>query len=161
MEAWMTAMLGLLALPKVGLPALFIVAFVSATLVPLGSEPALYAWLRLHPDLFWAAVLVATAGNTLGGVVDYALGYAARAAAKDHHLARSHSRVWRWLERFGAKAMFLSWLPVVGDPLCAIGGWLQLPFWKSLAYMALGKFLRYLMMTAALLWAFPGRGLMN
>lgn len=155
MEDWMAALLALLALPRVGLPALFIVAFVSATLLPLGSEPALYAWLRQHPDLFWAAILVATAGNTLGGVVDYALGYAARAAAREHHLARSHSRVWRWLERFGPKAMILSWLPVVGDPLCAIGGWLRLAFWPSLGFMLLGKFLRYVTLTAMLLWAFP------
>jgi membrane protein YqaA with SNARE-associated domain len=62
-----------------------------------------------------------------------------------------------WLQRFGAKACLLSWLPIVGDPLCAVAGWLKLPFWPCLAYMAIGKFARYLTMTAALLWFFPGR----
>ena len=59
-------------------------------------------------------------------------------------------------ERFGAKACLLSWLPVVGDPLCAVAGWLRLPFWPCVVYMAIGKFARYLTMTAALLWWFPG-----
>jgi hypothetical protein len=51
----------------------------------------------------------------------------------------------------------LSWLPVVGDPLCAVAGWLRLPFWPCVGYMAIGKFARYVTMTAALLWVFPGR----
>jgi len=46
---------------------------------------------------------------------------------------------------------------VVGDPLCAVAGWLRFPFWPCLAYMAIGKFVRYLCMTAALLWFFPER----
>jgi membrane protein YqaA with SNARE-associated domain len=61
-----------------------------------------------------------------------------------------------WLRRFGPRACLLSWLPVVGDPLCAVAGWLRLPFWPCVAWMALGKCLRYIVMTAALLWLFPG-----
>ena len=65
-------------------------------------------------------------------------------------------RALQWLERFGARACLMSWLPVVGDPLCAVAGWLKLPFWPCLAYMAVGKFFRYLMMTSALLYFMPG-----
>ena len=64
MEAWLESMLTLLALPKFGLSTVFIVAFVSATLLPLGSEPAVFGLVKLNPELFWPAVLVATAGNT-------------------------------------------------------------------------------------------------
>jgi membrane protein YqaA with SNARE-associated domain len=46
---------------------------------------------------------------------------------------------------------------VVGDPLCAIAGWLKLPFWPCVGYMAIGKFLRYLFMTAGIIWFFPGQ----
>jgi membrane protein YqaA with SNARE-associated domain len=56
------------------------------------------------------------------------------------------------LQRFGPPALILSWLPVVGDPLCAVAGWLRLAFWPSLAWMALGKLLRYITMTALLMW---------
>ena len=68
----------------------------------------------------------------------------------------ARQRVAKYLERFGPRACLLSWLPVVGDPLCAVAGWLQLPFWPCVGYMAIGKFLRYVAMTAGLLWVFPG-----
>ncbi len=71
--------------------------------------------------------------------------------------SRTKLRALQWLQRFGAKACLLSWLPVVGDPLCAVAGWLKLPFWPCVAYMAIGKFARYVTMTAALLWVFPGQ----
>ena len=48
-------------------------------------------------------------------------------------------------------SLLLSWLPVVGDPLCSLAGWLKMPFWPSLIYMAMGKFLRYLTATALLM----------
>ena len=47
------------------------------------------------------------------------------------------------------KACLLGWLPVVGDPLCTLAGWLKLPFWPCLVYMLIGKFFRYVVMTAA------------
>jgi membrane protein YqaA with SNARE-associated domain len=59
------------------------------------------------------------------------------------------------LRRWGPPACLLSWLPVVGDPLCGVAGWLRLPFWPCVAYMAVGKFLRYLFYTVSLVWAFP------
>ena len=68
---------------------------------------------------------------------------------------RWHHHVSAWVHRFGPAAMFFSWLPVVGDPLCVVAGWLKLPFWPCVFFMALGKFLRYVVMTAALLWFFP------
>ena len=49
----------------------------------------------------------------------------------------------------------LAWLPVVGDPLCLVAGWLKFPPLACACYMAIGKFLRYLVMTAALMWVFP------
>ncbi len=150
----MDAALAWLALPKHGLSTVFVVAFVSATLLPMGSEPAVFGLVKLNPELFWPAVLVATAGNTLGGAVTWWMGYGAEKAYErvKHH--PSEARALQWLKRFGAKACLLSWLPIVGDPLCAVAGWLRLPFWPCVAYMAVGKFARYLTMTAALLWVF-------
>ena len=156
MEAWLQTLLAALALPKFGLSTVFVVALVSATLLPLGSEPAVFGLVKLNPDMFWPAVLVATAGNTLGGAVTWWMGYGAERAYEQ--LAHHHpdNRALRWLERFGPKACLLSWLPLVGDPLCAVAGWLKLPFWPCLGYMAIGKFARYVTMTSALLWIFPG-----
>lgn len=156
MPDWFNHLMQLLALPEFGLSTVFVVAFVSATLLPLGSEPAVFGLIKLNPELFWPAILVATAGNTLGGAVSWAMGLGAHKAvdkARGHHV---DVRALQWLERFGPKACLMSWLPVVGDPLCAVAGWLKFPFWPCLAYMAIGKFARYLTMTAALLWFFPG-----
>jgi len=156
MPDWFNHLMQLLALPEYGLSTVFVVAFVSATLLPMGSEPAVFGLIKLNPELFWPAILVATADNTLGGAVSWAMGLGAHKAvdkARGHHV---DVRALQWLERFGPKACLMSWLPVVGDPLCAVAGWLKFPFWPCLAYMAIGKFARYLTMTAALLWFFPG-----
>jgi membrane protein YqaA with SNARE-associated domain len=157
MDAWIDSLLALLALPKFGLSTVFVIAFVSATLLPMGSEPAVFGLVKLNPDLFWPAVLVATAGNTLGGALTWWMGWGVeRAYERVKHHPAHHRAALRWLEHFGPKACLLAWLPVVGDPLCAVAGWLRLPFWPCVAYMALGKFARYLTVTAALLWVFPG-----
>ena len=156
MPDWITSLLHTLALPEVGLGTLFVVAFLSATLLPLGSEPALFALIKLNPDLFWPAILVATVGNTAGGAVSWLMGLGTHKVVDRARGSHVDVRALKWLERFGPKACLLSWLPVVGDPLCAVAGWMKFPFWPCLAYMAIGKFARYLTMTAALLWFFPG-----
>ena len=163
-------LLAVLALPKIGLPAIFLISLISATLLPLGSEPAVFGFVKLAPDMFWPAVLVATAGNTVGGIISYAMGLGAHraverwrekhphASAQDHPSAmrgRWHQQAQKWLHRMGPPALLLSWLPAVGDPLCAVAGWLRLAFWPSVLYMAIGKFARYVVMTASLLWFFP------
>lgn len=183
--AFVQSALAYLALPQVGLSAIFVIALVSATLLPLGSEPAVFAYIKVAPDMFWPAVLIATAGNTIGGVVTYGMGWAAkRAADRIRHRdasatqtgdasaaqeaatattaaavapgGRWHQRSHAWLDRAGPPALLLAWLPVIGDPLCAVAGWLQLRFWPSVVYMTIGKFGRYVVMTGGLLWLFPG-----
>lgn len=184
MEVWLStqlaALLHWLSLPANGLGTVFVVAFVSATLLPMGSEPAVFALVKLRPDLFWPAIAVATLGNTLGGVLSWWMGWAAHRAwaharaeprvepqaepqadaradpRPDPQARRSaaDARALRWLQRFGPAACVLSWLPLVGDPLCAVAGWLRLPFWPCAGWMALGKLGRYVCATALLVWAF-------
>lgn len=158
MEAWFQELLVALALPKFGLSTVFVVSLVSATLLPLGSEWVVLGLLKLNPELFWPAMFVATAGNTVGGAISWWMGYGAEVAyEKVKHRKPHELRALKWLERFGPKACLLSWLPVVGDPLCAVAGWLKLAFWPCVFYMTIGKFLRYVTMTVALLWVFPGQ----
>ena len=156
-----------LALPGIGLPAVFIVSLLAATILPLGSEPVLLGYLSAAPEMFWAAIGVATLGNTLGGLVSYGMGAGAHSVfgrwrqrqrdfsppATPPTLSPERARVERWVQRFGAPVLLLAWLPVVGDPLCAVAGWLRLPFWPCAVYMAIGKFGRYLMLGWAFSWA--------
>lgn len=155
MPAWMETLFALLALPEYGLSTLFLASFVSATLVPIGSEAALFGLLKLNPDLFWSAIFIATAGNTLGGMLDWWIGYGAHEMADKYSHSRHHLKALDFLERLGPKACLLAWLPLVGDPLCAVAGWLRMPFWPCTLYMLIGKFLRYLVYTPVLLWLFP------
>jgi membrane protein YqaA with SNARE-associated domain len=167
-EAIVDWLLDAAALPKVGLPAVFLIALISATLLPLGSEPAVFGYVKLAPDMFWAAILVATAGNVAGGMIDWWMGHEARKAYvryrwKHRHTAHAHdeskhrkpklSDEWFGrMRRFGPPVLLLSWLPAVGDPLCAVAGWLRLKWMPCLVWMTIGKFLRYVVMTSALLW---------
>jgi len=157
MDAWLHSLLVALTLPQYGLSTVFVVAAMSATLLPLGSEWVVLGLVKLNPGLFWPAMAVATAGNTLGGTVSWWMGYGAERAYEKVAQRKPHEvRALSWLQRFGPKACLLSWLPVVGDPLCAVAGWLRMPFWPCVLYMAIGKFARYVTMTVLLLWVFPG-----
>lgn len=157
MEAWIQSLITALALPQFGLTTVFVIATISATLLPLGSEPVVFGLVKLNPELFWPAILVATAGNTLGGAISWWMGYGAEALYEHVQHKRLEARALTWLNRFGPKACLLSWLPGVGDPLCAVAGLLKMPFWPCVLYMSIGKFARYVTMTAALLWVFPGQ----
>lgn len=156
MQAWLEQLLLLLALPKFGLSTVFAVSFVSATLLPLGSEPVVFGLVDLNPSLFWPAILVATVGNTLGGMLTWAMGLASHRVVDKYSHSRHHLRALDWLGQLGPKACLLAWLPIVGDPLCGVAGWLKMPFWPCVVYMAIGKFGRYLVMTAALMGLFGG-----
>lgn len=116
--------------------------FLSATLLPGGSEAAFLATLSLHQYPIYLVILVATIGNTLGGLTNYWIGvWLPNRAAQN-----SHYRVINWLSRYGYWALLLSWLPVVGDPLCLVAGWLKMRFLPALLMIALGKAARYLLL---------------
>ncbi len=126
---------------------LFVSAFVSSTLAPGGSEALLL--LLLHQGSHspvWLLAL-ATVGNTLGGATSVAIGRWL-AHRFDPSKNRHHARAVAWLRRHGSPLLLLSWLPVVGDPLCVAAGWLRLPWPAALLFIALGKGGRY----ALLIW---------
>jgi membrane protein YqaA with SNARE-associated domain len=120
------------------LAALFLAAFISATVLPANSEIVLVAVLKAHPDRAVAALALATLGNTLGGLTTFGLGRLVP-QRKEHA-----PRLIAMLRRYGAWALLLSWVPIVGDALCAAAGWLRVPFAASLAAIAFGKLARYL-----------------
>lgn len=120
-----------------GLAGLFVSAFVSSTLLPGGSELVLAAYVAHAPERAVAALLLATLGNTLGGLTSYGIGrLLPQPATRPRALALA--------QRYGVAVLLLSWLPVVGDALCVAAGWLRHPLpWATLA-IAAGKFARYL-----------------
>lgn len=91
----------MLALPQYGLSTVFVVAFLSATLLPLGSEAAVYGLLVLNPQLFWPTMVVATIGNTMGGAVSWWMGLGAHKAVEKVRKDKTESTALAWLQRFG------------------------------------------------------------
>jgi membrane protein YqaA with SNARE-associated domain len=136
MEAWLSS----LFTAEAGLFTLFVCGFLAATLLPGGSEAFLFGVLKLHPQLFWQAIGVATLGNTLGGLTSYAIG---------RFLPEGKSfpdKVQRWRERvqhYGSPILLMSWVPWLGDPLCVAAGWVRLSVWWTTLFMALGKLGRF------------------
>lgn len=117
--------------------SLLAASFAAATLVPLPSEAALYAYLRAYPDQAALGLAVATIGNTAGGMTTYLMG---RLIPRK---GRFDSRTLAWVRRYGAAATLLAWLPVVGDAVCAAAGWLRVNWLAALGFMAAGRLARY------------------
>lgn len=163
LEALTQEILAWLASPGVGLPAVFTMSLLAATILPVGSEPVLLAYLSAVPEMFWVAIWVASAGNTLGGLLSYGMGAGAHGLfgrwrrrqqeSDSKALTPERVRAERWVHRLGAPVLLLAWLPVIGDPLCAVAGWLRLSFWQCAMYMAIGKFGRYLVIAWTFKWA--------
>ena len=122
--------------PTASLWALFASSFLAATLLPGGSEVVLFAVLKAHPELHWPALVVATAGNTVGGMSSYAIGRVIPQRGEPTRVAA--------VQRYGSAILLFSWVPIVGDALCVAAGWLRLNAWTSCAFMAAGKLARYL-----------------
>jgi len=119
----------------VSLAGLLAASFLSATVLPGGSEAVLLAVLLAHPEQRDTALLLATVGNTAGGMVSYAMGRFIPRKELPGRLAL--------VQRHGAPALLLSWVPLIGDALCIAAGWLRLPPLRSAFMMALGKGARY------------------
>jgi membrane protein YqaA with SNARE-associated domain len=122
--------------------ALFISAFVSSTILPGNSEIVLVAVLKAGGANPVAAVAVATLGNTLGGMTTYGIGRLLPSSIPE---GKAIARV----RRFGVAALLLSWLPFVGDALCAAAGWLRLNWVGCALAMAAGKAVRYAVLAQA------------
>ncbi|HEV3007769.1 MAG TPA: DedA family protein [Burkholderiales bacterium] len=123
------------------LAALFAASFLAATLVPLPSEAALFAYLQLHPDRSALAVAVATLGNTAGGMTSYLIGRLIPQKKLDLGAIE-------WLRRYGAPVTVLAWLPLIGDAICVAAGWLRVHWAAALAFMAAGRLARYTVVAA-------------
>lgn len=166
------SLLAWFSLPSVGLGAVFLSGFFASTLLPMGSEPFVIAYLATSPNMFWPTIAVATIGNTLGGMVSYAMGAGLHQAVR-RWFRKRHAPVlqpqglpakpdsqWdrmarRLGQRFGPSVLLLSWVPLIGDPLCAVAGWMRWAFWPSVAFMAIGKFARYVVLSMILLGLIP------
>jgi membrane protein YqaA with SNARE-associated domain len=127
--------------------ALFAAAFLSATILPAQSEAVLFGMLVSERYSEWLLIAVASAGNTLGSVVNWLLG---------RSLAHFEGRRWfpvkreqmaraeMWYHRYGRWSLLMSWVPIIGDPLTLVAGVLREPLPVFIALVAIAKTARYL-----------------
>ncbi len=118
-------------------------SFLAATIIPVGSEPALIVFVRQGLPVV-PLVLVATAGNYVGACTTYGIARAAtRAIRGDPRAAGPPSRATRLLTRYGRPALLLSWVPVIGDAIVAAAGVARVPLGAFSVWTIAGKLARY------------------
>lgn len=125
---------------------LFISSFIAATLLPMGSELALYTLLQRGFDPA-VLVLVATVGNTAGATLNWVLGKYLQRLQERRWFYFSREQVVKaqsYFQRFGKYSLLLSWLPVVGDLLTLAAGIFNVRLAPFLILVGAGKLLRYL-----------------
>lgn len=140
---------------------LFLSSLLGATLLPGGSEFVLIGVLKLHPELFWPALLFGTLGNTLGGMITFGMGFLLQLRMGGSGAAGSPSayplpvqteqlKHVDKVRRYGTPALLLAWAPLIGDALCLAAGWLRLNPWQAAWWMMLGKLARYAVIAMAM-----------
>ena len=124
---------------------LFFSAFISSTLFPGGSEAVLVYLAADNEYSLFLLVAIATFGNTLGAMTSWGIGrliairYSAEKLSKEPQ-RKAIERV----QKYGSPILLLSWLPIIGDPLCVAAGWMRVHWLQSLLYISVGKLLRYI-----------------
>ena len=143
MEEWLLSL---------GYLGLFLISFLSATLLPLVSE-AFVLWMPGQGYSVLGVLIVATVGNVLGSVTNYWVGKGSQKLlfekwfrVEPEKLKRAKALYARW----GAPILFFSWVPVIGDPLTVVAGLFQLRFAVFVGYVLIGKLTRYAVLLGAL-----------
>ena len=132
---------------------LFFSAFTSATILPGSSEAVLAGVLAFGTVSVGLAVFVATFGNTLGSIVNWAMGRFV-AGYRDHGrfplTPEQFERYAAAYRKWGVWSLLLSWTPIIGDPLTIIAGVMRTPLWIFVPLVALAKGARYLVIAGGL-----------
>nr|WP_216660595.1 MULTISPECIES: YqaA family protein [unclassified Brenneria] len=115
----------------------------SATLLPGSSEVLLVTLLVSDSARPVLLIIVATLGNTLGGLTNIFIGRLLPQPKQQF----GYMMAVRGLQRYGPAALLFSWVPVVGDLLCVLAGWLRMPWMSSAIFICIGKALRYIVLT--------------
>ena len=129
---------------ELGYIGLFIACFLSATLIPFASE-GVFVYFLLNGFDPYISLGLATAGNTLGGLTNYGIGLIGREEQVRKRLKKPQQfdQFSNWVKRYGSWLGFLSWVPIIGDPLTIMLGFFRVSFIPTLMTIALGKFTRY------------------
>ena len=127
--------------------SLFTISFLAATILPFSSELTLAGLIAASNYDNLSLLVVASFGNVLGSVVNWALGFYSRNLTtkkwfpfKDKQIENSS----KWFSKFGKWSLLFAWVPILGDPLTFVAGLLRVRFLDFVILVAIGKVSRYL-----------------
>jgi len=125
----------------------FISGLLSSTILPGNSEAVFSIALTDTPELAIQLLIAVSVGNTLGGMISWGMGRVISIRYPAEQLTKpGHARALKTIQQWGSPALLLSWIPIIGDPLCIAAGWLKTNPVLSFTYIAAGKVLRYAML---------------
>jgi membrane protein YqaA with SNARE-associated domain len=127
--------------------SLFAISFLAATILPFSSELTLAGLIATSDYDNLLLLIVASFGNVLGSVVNWALGSYSRNLTTKQWFPFKETQIERssqWFRKFGKWALLFAWVPVVGDPLTLVAGILRVKFIDFIILVAIGKVSRYL-----------------
>ena len=130
--------------------AVFLSAFLAATLLPAQSEAVLSFYILSAPQTVFALILVATVGNVLGSVVNWVLGVYATKFQNRKWFPATPSQIKRaekFYHKYGRYSLLLSWVPFIGDPITVIAGVLREPVLSFLILVTIAKSARYIVLS--------------
>ena len=122
----------------------FFVSLAAATILPFSSEATLFYYIHNGHNL-WALFVAAGLGNILGSVINYAIGRKGIAYLLVHKKISKEqlNKSQNIFKRYGAYALLLSWVPLIGDPLTLVAGALKYDFKRFLLFVSIAKLSRY------------------
>jgi membrane protein YqaA with SNARE-associated domain len=126
--------------------SLFAISFLAATILPFSSELTLAGLIATSNYDNLILLIIASFGNTLGSVVNWALGFYSRNLTTKKWFPFKETQIERsskWFDKFGKLSLLFAWVPIIGDPLTLVAGLLRVRFLDFIILVAIGKFSRY------------------
>ena len=138
---------------ELGYLGLFITCFLAATILPIASEVFLITMLAEKYDPL-SSLLIASTGNTLGSYLNFGIGYIGNPEwLKKLRVKQKTIESWKAsIQKYGVWLALLSWLPIVGDIIGIALGFFRANIFWSFLFMAIGKFIRYLVVVLVYLY---------
>ncbi len=127
--------------------SLFISSFLSSTILPGHSEIILTTFILLEKFSQFLLILFASLGNILGSIVNWYLGfYITKFVKKDWFpfQKKQLDKASSWYLKYGKWSLFLSWVPIIGDPLTIVAGMFRVPLIIFITIVSISKVLRYI-----------------
>jgi len=129
---------------------LFFIAFLSATVFPLGSEALLLYDLSIDLNVY-ILFFVATVGNTIGSIVNYYIGLKGEKFLARKKILKKEKviKTKRFFDKYGGYTLLFSWVPIIGDPITIVAGMLRYDFKKFIYLTLISKGIRYIFVIAS------------